>query len=192
MEKLIEQKAREKLESQDLETPKFNLTVDETKSYGEQAKEYIDVLATKNAIQDEALGDDLTKSKKEELKISADVKLQKEKAKAKNAEVEMQNAEYESYQGVATYAGIKKPLPKKMQKILFTALAFVQMILLLIVSIPTSIVNILADAVNSVIVKLSQIAKSARILVLSLIGVACFGGAIYIIIEILQKYNVIG
>ena len=55
-------------------------------------------------------------------------KNEKEKAKAKRADVEMQNAEYESFSGVATYAGIKKPLPKKMQKVLFTTLSFFQMI----------------------------------------------------------------
>ena len=191
MEDLIERKAKELVQGGS-EPPKLNLTIDENKSYGEQAKEYVDVLATKNAIQDEQLGDKLTEKKKQELETNADTNLKKEKAKAKLAEVEIQNAEYDSYSGVATYAGIKKPLPKKMQKILFTALAFVQMILLLIVSIPTSIVNILADAINSIVEKLSKIAKSARILVLTLLGVGCVGGAVYILIEVLQNYNIIG
>ena len=191
MEDLIERKAKELVQGAS-EPPKLNTKVDETKSYGEQAKEYVDVLATKNAILDEQLGDKLTEKKKQELETNADTNLKKEKAKAKMAEAEVQSAEFESYGGVATYAGIKKPLPNKMQKILFTALAFVQMILLLIVSIPTSIVNIMADAVNSVIVKLSQIAKSARILVLTLIGTGLVCALVYIVIEILQKYNVIG
>ena len=191
MEELIERKAKELVQGAS-EPPKLNIKVDEAKSYGEQAKEYVDVLATKNAILDEQLGDKLTEKKKQELETNADTNLKKEKAKAKMAEAEVQSAEFESYGGVATYAGIKKPLPNKMQKILFTALAFIQMILLLIVSIPTSIINILSDAINSVIDKLSKIAKSARILVLSLVGLGCLGGIIYIVVEILQKYNVIG
>jgi hypothetical protein len=194
MEKLIEQKAREMVEktTPNLETPKFNLTVDETKSYGEQAKEYVDVLATKNAIQDEQLGEELTDTKKQELKIGAQANLQKEKAKAKLAEVEIQNAEYDSYNGVATYAGIKKPLPKKMQKILFTTLAFFQMIWLILIGIPTSIITITADAIDNIISKMSKIAKSSRVLLLTLMGIVTFGGIGYIVWLILQNYNIIG
>ena len=193
MEKLIEQKARELVEGVEQETPpQIKMELDTTKSYGEQAKEAIDFMATKNAIADEQLGDELTQKKKEELKTNAEANLQKERAKAKRVDVEMQNAEYDSFSGVASYAGIKKPLPKKMQKILFTILASIQTILLIIVSIPTCIVNITADAINSIVEKLSNIAKSARILVLSLLGLGSIAGAVYILSELLQKYNIIG
>ena len=193
MEALIEQKARELVEGVTQEQPpQIKMEIDTTKSYGEQAKEAIDFMATKKAIEDEQLGDELTQKKKEELKTNADANLQKEKAKAKRADVEMQNAEYDSFSGVATYAGIKKPLPKKMQKVLFGTLGAVQMVLLLIISIPTSIFNIIADAVNSVVEKLSSIAKSARVLVLSLCAVGAIAAVIYIGTQLLEKYNIIG
>ena len=127
MEDLIEQKAKELVEGVTQEQPpQIKMEIDTKKSYGEQAKEAVDFLATKNAIADEKLGDELTQKKKEELKTSAEASLQKEKAKAKLAEVEIQKAEYGTFEGVATYAGIKKPLPQKYQTILFAILMFAQ------------------------------------------------------------------
>ena len=67
---------------------------------------------------------------KEELKENATANLKEEKAKSKKADINLQSAEYGVFEGVATYAGIKKPLPKKMQSVLYTVLAFLQMILL--------------------------------------------------------------
>mgnify|MGYP003293127260 CR=1 FL=1 len=192
MEQLIEKKARELVEGIPQETPDIKFDLDTSKSYGEQAKEAVDFMATKNAIADEQLGVDLTEKKKEELKTSAEAKLQKEKAKAKQADVEMQSAEYESFSGVATYAGIKKPLPKKMQKVLFTTLSFFQMIWLIVTGIPTSMITITADAVDNIFTKLSNIAKSSRIFVITLFCIAIVLAIGYVFFLLLQKYNIIG
>ena len=67
MEELIERKARELVEGIPQEKPEIKLDLDTSKSYGEQAKEAIDFMATKKAIEDERLGDELTEKKKEEL-----------------------------------------------------------------------------------------------------------------------------
>lgn len=166
-------------------TPKF----DESKPLNEQVKDYVNAVATEKAVQDANLVNELTDKKKQELKSNAEANLKKEEAESQKAEVEMQNAVYESYIGVATYAGIKKPLPKKMQSVLYTVLAFLQMILLLIISIPTSVINILADSINSIVEKLSSIAKSARVLVLSLISLLGIGGIIYILSNYINLGN---
>ena len=143
--------------------PSINMKLDEKKSLSEQAKEYVEAVATHHAVQDQSLVDDLTTKKRAELKHNAEASLKKEK-------VELQKADYGVYEGVATYAGIKKPLPHNMQKILFTTLAFFQMIALLIVGTPTSIICIICDCADSIMSKLSSIAKSARWLVI--IGLA--------------------
>jgi Fe2+ transport system protein B len=167
--------------------PTISGEIDKSKPLNTQAKEYVNFVATEKAVQDQQLVNELTDKKKQELKSNAEANLKKEQAENKKADVEIQKANFDSYEGVATYAGIQKPLPNKMQKILFTTLSFFQMILLLIISIPTSIINILADSINSIVEKLSNIAKSARVLVLSLITLGGIGGVIYLVYFIINR-----
>lgn len=165
--------------------------VDTSKSVSEQAKDAVNFLATKQAVADENLVDEITQAKKQELKEGAQAQLKKERAENKKAEVVEQEAEYGVFNGVATYAGVKKPLPKKLQKLLFCILAFFQIPFLIIIGIPTSIINILADCIDTIMGKLSSIAKSARILVISLLVLAVIGGLIFLGVHLLKKYNVI-
>lgn len=173
------------------EAPKLNPQIDRNKSLTEQAKDIVGVMATQKAIEDEGLVDDVTGLKKEELKAGATASLKKEQASSKQAEVELQKSNYGVYEGVATYAGIKRPLPRVMQNVLFTLLAIVQIIILIVVGIPTSIINIVADCIDSIVLKLSNIAKSARVLVLSLLSLGAIVLVIYIGYELLVKFGVI-
>lgn len=177
--------------SNEINEPKLSFQRDTTKSLNEQAKDYVSFVATEKAVEDNNLVDEITDKRKQELKLNADKSLKNEKAESKKADVEIQKADFENYQGVATYAGIKKPLPNKMQKCLFTTLAFFQMLLLIVISIPTSIINILADSIDSIVSKLSSIAKSARVLVISLISLGIISAIIYIIWQLIEKYNVL-
>jgi hypothetical protein len=96
------------------------------------------------------------------------------------------------YNGVAAYAGIKKPLPNKMQKILFTILSALQTIYLIAFGVPISIINITADGVNSVVEKLGALTKSARwiVLVMLTFGVGLF--IVYVAKFFLAKLGAIG
>ena len=123
-------------------------------------------MAVSNAVKDEALVGDLTEKAKEELRQSATANLKQEKAKSKQADITLQSAEYGVFEGVATYAGIKKPLPDKMQKVLFGMLCVIQTLVLFIVGTPVSILNILLDCADSVVKKMSTVAKSAVWLVI--------------------------
>lgn len=163
---------------------KIEFKVDHTKSYSEQAKDLVGVKATEQAIADEALAKNVTERKKAEILNYADAHLKQEEAQNRNADIKLQEANYGVYEGVATYAGIKKPLPQKMQSILFAILSAVQTILLIFFGIPISIINIVADGVDSVVKKLGNITKSARWIVL----VALSGGIGWIIFVIIKHF----
>ena len=175
----------------DTEVPKLKVELDKDKTYTEQAKDLVGVMATQKAIEDEDLVKDITEAKKEELRTGADANLKEEQAKAKTAEKTLQEANYGVYEGVATYAGVKKPLPKGMQRVLFSILSFFQIVVLILVGTPTSIINILADCVDSIFKKLSSIAKSALVLVVSLLVIGAVALVTYIVITTLKKYNII-
>lgn len=170
LKKLMEKNAGdliEKKDNQDAEV--FTYKPNEDKSLKDQAKDFVGTMAVSNAVKDEKLVEDLTEKAKEELKESATANLKEEKAKSKQADITLQSAEYGVFEGVATYAGIKKPLPKKMQAVLFVILSVIQTAFLIIIGTPISIINILADCIDSVVKKLSTIAKSSMWLVLLLL-----------------------
>lgn len=175
----------------DTEVPKLKVELDKDKTYTEQAKDLVGVIATQKAVEDEELVKDITETKKEELRTGADANLKEEQAKAKTAEKSLQEANYGVYEGVAIYAGVKKPLPKGMQRTLFGILSFFQIVVLIIVGTPTSIISILADCADSIFKKLSSIAKSARVLVVSLLVIGAVALVTYIVITTLQKYSII-
>ena len=194
-EKQIEKQATELIEKKEasavIETPQFEVQPTQEKSFSDQAKDYVGILATKKAVEDDKLVDDITEKKKEELKHNAEAHLKTEKAESKRADSKLQEAEYGVYSGIATYAGIKKPLPSKFQKILFLVLICIQAPFFFLFGGLTSGINIICDCVDSIVKKLSSIAKSARILVLSLLILATIAFAGYIIYSLLTSYNVI-
>jgi hypothetical protein len=188
LEKLIEEKAKALVNAKE-EKPKEDEPQPETtevaqaeprKSYIEQANEIIGVLATQEAIKDENLVKDVTNMRKAALLNNADADMKREEAENKNADIELQKANFGVNSGVASYAGIKKPLPKKMQGILFTILSVVQTIFLIAIGVPISIINICADGIDSVVKKLGTLTKSAMWIVLVLIIVAVIWVAVWV------------
>lgn len=196
LEREIEEKANEivnvKKVDEIADNAKINFQIDTSKSYDEQASELVGVMATQHAINDAELVNDITENKKQELKHNAEAHLKDKKAESKKADIKLQEADYGVFSGVATYAGIKKPLPLKMQKILFTILSAIQTLWLLLIGTITSIATITCDCCDSVVKKIGSIAKSARVLVLSALSLGGIALTIYVIISLLQKYNVIG
>ena len=170
--------------STEIKQPELTFELDKSKTFNEQAKDVVGVLATKDAIEDEELRKELTEKKKKELKSSAETELKKEQEN-------LQEAEYGVYKGIASYAGIKKPLPKRYQKILFTMYMVLLFPFQLIVGSVFCVINFFADCVDGFMSKLSSIAKSAKVLVLSVLTLGGVAFAIYIIINLLQKYNII-
>ena len=162
---------------------KLGFQLDEKKPYSDQAKDYVSVRATEKAISDEDLAKSVTDRKKAEIMNFAEASLKKEEAENKKADILLQEANYGVYNGVATYAGIKKPLPQRMQSILFTILSVIQTILLIAIGLPISAINIIADSVDSVVKKLETLTHSARWIVIGVI----IAGLLYVLIMIIKS-----
>lgn len=133
------------------------------------AKEQLRAISTAKAVQDKGLQDAIVDKRKEELLASADTDLKRETVKNKEVDIQLQQADYGVYIGVATYAGIKKPLPHKMQNVLFFILSVIQTVFLIALGVPVSIINMTADGVDSVVKKLAGLTKSAMWIVLAAI-----------------------
>lgn len=184
VEKIVTERAKKMVTQQKPETESTVLTIPKEASYTERAKEIVGALATEEAIKDEELKRGITDRRKAALLNSADADMKREEAENKKADIQLQEADYGVYIGVANYAGIKKPLPKRMQNILFTILSALQMIYLIIFGIPVSIINITADGIDSVVKKLGTLTKSAMWIVL----VCLIGFAVFIIVQVVQFY----
>lgn len=149
---------------------------------GDEAKDLITAMATEEAIKDADLRRGVTDRRKAALLNSAEADMKREEAANKEADILLQEANYGVYSGVANYAGIKRPLPKWMQSILFAILSAYQMILLLIIGLPTSLLTITMDCIDSVVKKLKTLTKSAMWIVL----VILMGGGLYLLWIIAQ------
>ena len=182
IDKFVEKKAVDLLDEQKRSA---------TMSYAEQAKDIVGAVATQNAVSDEQLVKDITDHKKAELLNNAEANLKREQAESKKADITLQEANFGVHSGVAAYAGIKKPLPSKMQTILFTILSVIQTVFLILIGVPISIVNITADGIDSVVKKLRTLTKSAMWIVLILIAVAALVALFYVGKFFLAKFGVI-
>lgn len=179
---LVEKKQTENNSVSDSAPAQIKFDIDHKKSYSEQAKDIVGLNATAKAISDEHLAKDVTDRKKAEILNYADANLKKEEAENKKADIQLQEANYGVHSGVAAYAGIKKPLPQKMQNVLFAILCAVQTILLILFGIPISIINIIADGVDSVVKKLATLTRSAMWIVLACM-VGGVGWVVYLIVK---------
>lgn len=180
MERVINEKAQQLVEKKPLENAPAEPFTDE--DYNAKAKKIVGAVATQKAVEDELLVKSITDSKKEELLHHASAELKNEQAESKKADIALQQADYGVNSGVAAYAGIKKPLPSKMQNILFTTLSIFQLIFLILIGLPISFVNIIADSVDAVVAKLGAVTKSAKWIVIATLII----GAIIIIVLVFK------
>lgn len=135
---------------------------DRTKSINEQAKEAVDVFTVAEAVKDENTVANLTKHKKDELTSRAEAHAKEEQAKSKSSKVTLQKAEFGIYEGVASYAGIKKSLPRVLMLPLMIPLMVVVGILLFVIGTLTAIINIAIDSVNSIIIRFSELTENSK------------------------------
>ena len=189
LEQELERIATERMQGAQQEHQE-ELTIAPT-SLEERAREQISAAATMRAVQDEGLVEEIVESKKQEIRQMASAQRIQGQAESRTAEIKLQEANYGVYSGVASYAGIKKPLPQYMQKIIFVFLSVLQGIFLIFLGSFTSVINIVAEQVDSVVKRLSSIAKSAKVLVLSLLALGFIALFAYVIVTLLKRYNII-
>lgn len=172
------------------ESSKLTFELDREKSYGEQAKDLVDVLATQKAVTDDGLLDKVTDLKKEELQSQAETNLKKEKSKSKNAEKELQQSMFGIYEGLASYIGLKRDLPAPMLKILMLFIQPILGVFMLVIGVVVGIINVLMDGINSVIEKFETFAKSTRKIIFSLGIILLIVVFLIVVNTILNKFGI--
>lgn len=174
------------MEQQLTETTAENraFVVDPNKPLDTQIKNYVNVVATEKVLRNEKVANDITEAKTQELKLNAE-------ANVKSEQASLQKAEYDVYEGIASYAGIKKPLPKLYQKILFTAYMIFLFPVQLLVGTIFCVLNFFADCVDTFMVKIGSIVKSAKVIVVGSLTIGFIAICITILVKVLQFYNIV-
>lgn len=168
----------------------LEITLDKTKSFEDQAQDVATIVSTKKALEDEKLIDELSDFKKEELSEAAKANLKKSQAKSKDAEKELQKSIFGVYDGLASYIGLQRDLPKAMLKVLMFFIQPILGLVLLVIGLVVGIVNIILDGINSVVDKFEKLAGLTKKIVLSLFWIAAVFMFFIVIIKILEYFNI--
>lgn len=197
MEEIKERAEKEIKEKKELElAPKIEMPtlkpeLDKTKDFSEQAKDFVGVLATAKAIEDEKLVKKVAEHKKEELESKADADKKIELAKNKRAETDLQESLFGIYEGVASYAGIKRALPQKMLTAIMWVLQPVIGILLIIFGLLAGTINVVMDAVNSIVEKFATFAEHTQRIIKALLWIALSVGFVWILRGVLAHFGIV-
>ena len=133
---------KENLGSEKINVPTLQFELDKSKNFNEQAKDIVGAMATAKAIEDDKLVKNVTEAKKDELTSKAEADAKVEKAKNKEAEKTLQDKTFGIYQGVASYIGLKRPLPEKMLKYLMCLIQPIVGIFIVMIGVPIAIISI--------------------------------------------------
>lgn len=188
--KVIEETTQELIDAGDAQIADVVAKIVESADIGDATKlaeTIVELRAIQGAAENEALGADLTDLKSQELRAGAVAKAKVKEVENKNADIKLQEADYGVYSGVAAYAGIKRPLPNKMQTILFCILSIFQTVFLVCLGIPVSVFNMVADGVDSIVKKIASLTKSAMWIVLFGLMVCAVIAVVFIIRAIVMK-----
>lgn len=171
-----------------------NFKVDDKKTLNEQAKEIVDVLVVQEVIKDEKVREELKEHKAEEFRSRAEASKKAEQSKSKDEEKNLQKANYGVYEGVASYAGIKRSLPNKMQTILMIPLQIIVGIWLFVCGSATAVINVFLDCTNSIVEKFGQLADNSKKIIKNVAVITIIVGAIlgiyFVIRAVLTKYGI--
>ncbi len=190
-EKELKEKKELELNEPKITVPVLEPTLDKTKDFSEQAKDFVGVLATAKAIKDDNLVKKVTEHKIEELESKADADKKIEKAKNKRAETDLQNSLFGVYEGVASYAGIKRALPQKMLTAIMWVLQPVIGILLIVFGLIAGTINVIMDAVNSIVEKFATFAEHTQRIIKALLWIAITFGFVWILRGILAHFGIV-
>lgn len=168
----------------------LKIKIDNTKSFEEQAQDVATVIATTKALEDEGLVKQITDLKKDELTETAEANVKKSKAKSQDAEKELQTALFGVYEGLASYMGLKRDLPKLMLKVLMFFVQPILGLLLLICGLVVGTINILMDGVNSIAEKFATLSEITKRIVKSLLWLAVVGLVYLVLRYVLSRFGI--
>lgn len=192
--KEIEQTSDEKQDTSVVKIPvnkELHFELDKTKTVTEQAKDLVGLAATSKAVEDETLVEDITKTKKEELKLAAETSRKEEEVKSSKTEKALQDANYGIYSGIADLIGLKKPLPNRMLKVLMFILMPLLVIYYTVFGFITGIINVTMDCVNAVTERFAAFTKPAKKVIIFFAGLVVLAIIFLVIKFFLNKYGII-
>lgn len=166
----------------------IKMKLDTTKSLEDQAADIAGAGATFGALQDESTRETLTGMKSDELITKGQARVKKAKVEVRTEEKNLQTADYGIYEGIAEYSGIKKPLPRKMQAIVFSVLGFFQGILLVIFGVMFGMINILLDMINGLAKRFAELTTHAKKISLSLLILFAVAIVVLVILWLVDTY----
>ena len=129
------------------------VTIDHTKTAGDQVKEVIDYAATVGAIQDESTVKQIAEHKKEELVANAEVKAKGAKKESVQADTDVQRAKRAKFQLLFDTFGVADHIPDWLLKVLMCIFAPFYVIFVIVIGIPTGFVRFLTDCVDGILVR---------------------------------------
>lgn len=167
-----------------------DVTIDQNKSFEDRAKDVATVIATKKALEDDKLVYKITDLKKDELSEAAKANYKKGQAKNQEAEKELQTALFGVYDGLASYMGLKRDLPKRMLKILMFFVQPVLGLLLLVSGLVVGTINILMDGVNSIAEKFATLSEITKKIVKSLFWILLVALFLLAVNYVLKRFGI--
>lgn len=165
--------------------------LDQTKPFKEQVKDVAEGLTYKKALEDEGTVEELADYRKEELKSSAIADATQEKKKVESATADLQRAIHDKYESIASYAGIRKALPKKMQLIVMAFLQVIAGLFIVVFAIPVVVINVVLDMVNSVAERFATLTVHAKRISIGLGILVIVGLVVWVVFFNLKRYNII-
>lgn len=164
---------------------------DKEKTFEQNAKDLATAIATQKAFEDESLIVSITKNKKKELEEASKSDLKTEQAKSKAADKQYQESLFGVYEGLSSYMGIARPLPRKMLKILMFIAQPILLIVFLVFGIISGIINVFMDALNSMVDRFANLAESTKKLIKSLFVIGLVALAVFLIKYGLEYFSLI-
>lgn len=165
--------------------------IDKTKSFEEQAQDVATVISTKKALADEGLVDKITDLKKEELTEAAKANFKKGQARNQEAEKDLQRSLFGVYEGLASYMGLKRDLPKLMLRVLMFFVQPVLGVLLLVSGLVVGTINVLMDGVNSIAEKFATLSQITQRIVKSLLWIIIAASVLLVANALLNKFGIV-
>lgn len=146
----------------DINLSDIKVSLDNTKSYEQQAEDVVGMMATVGAIQDAEVAEKLTQAKAEELTEKAHAKASKAKTDATNADTEQQEAKRKLYEAVLETFAINKHLPNWLMVTLVILLSPLYIIITFAIGTPCAIAKIFIDNVDGIIVSYNKSDTNAK------------------------------
>ena len=137
----------------DISMSDIKVHVDTSKSFEDQAKDFANMTAVVNAVNDEETTKDLKEQKKKELLNDSISKVKKSESNVINQKTAIQKAELENFSGILNTFGFYRQMPSWMTKAIVYMLTPFLFLIGFIIGIPCGAVKILMENVEGIVIK---------------------------------------